>query len=138
MKKILVGVDNSPASHRALKWAYDEAERWGAELHVIHAWEGPSRLVARVATTEPREITEYDNAEILAAAMKELPTVKNVVVHPHLLEGDPSELLRREGKDADLIVIGAHGRHGFMEAMLGSVAYKLTHQSPCPVAVIRS
>lgn len=138
MKKIVVGVDSSPASHRALQWAYQEADRWGAELHVIHAWEGPSRPVARVAASEPRDVTEYDNAEILAAAMKELPKESTVAVHPLLLEGDPSEILRREGKDADLIVIGAHGHHGFMEAMLGSVAYKMTHQAPCPVAVVRA
>jgi nucleotide-binding universal stress UspA family protein len=137
MKKIVVGVDNSPSSHKALLWAYDEAERWGAELHIIHAWEGPSRPVARVAVTEPRDITEYDNAEILAAAMKEIPDGGKVSVHPHLYEGEPAELIRRESKDADLIVIGAHGRHGFREAMVGSVAYKLTHQAPCPVAVVR-
>ena len=138
MKKIVVGVDMSPSSHRALKWAYDEAERWGAELHVIHAWEGPSSPVRKVATTEPRDITEYDNAEILAAALKELPRTGSVSLHPELLEGDAAEILRREGKDADLLVIGAHGRHGFIEAMLGSVAYKLTHHAPCPVAVIRA
>jgi nucleotide-binding universal stress UspA family protein len=121
MKDIVVGVDGSPAGNAALAWAYDEAKLWGATLHVIHVREAAD---AAGADTE------------LSGALATLPRGDAVYLEARTVTGDAAEVIRAEGAKADLVVLGSHGRRGFVEALLGSVAYKLTHRAPCPVVVV--
>jgi len=122
MNDVVVGVDGSPAGDRALAWAYDEAKRWAATLHVVHVREGGD-----AASPD----------EALSMAMATLPAGDAVRVEARTLSGDPAECIRAEAAKADLVVLGSHGRRGLVEALLGSVAYKLTHRAPCPVVVVR-
>ncbi|WP_326639848.1 universal stress protein [Streptosporangium sp. NBC_01755] len=136
---ILVGVDGSQAALEAVSWAVREARLRGAELRVVHA------MVAW-----PLEMTEdapyadvgrwmRDGAMSMLTDALDRAREKDgrVKVEPLLLPGDPRDVLIEAAKDADLLVVGSHGRDGFSGMLLGSVALGVTGHSACPVAVIR-
>ncbi|HEY7627197.1 MAG TPA: universal stress protein [Ilumatobacteraceae bacterium] len=139
MKKIVVGVDGSPSSLRALEWAYNEALVAEGELTAVHGWiypyDGP-----RTSVSEPRTQMQLDAMEEIKASLDSLGTRLTggpVHVHARLLEQSPAEALLHESKDADLIVVGSRGRGAFRAALLGSVSRTVVQHAPCPVAVIR-
>jgi nucleotide-binding universal stress UspA family protein len=139
LRKIVVGIDGSPESMHALDWAYDEAERSGAELDVVHAWHYPYP----VSDESPREVRkpmETDATRELEASVSSLVERHrdgNVHVRSHLYEASPVDALLEEGNDADLIVVGCRGRGGLRSRLLGSVSRTTVQQAPCPVAVVR-
>jgi nucleotide-binding universal stress UspA family protein len=139
MKKIVVGVDGSAASLRALDWAYAEATMTGAELTVVHGWiypySGP-----RTSVSEPRTQMQLDAMQELKTSLESLGprmTGGPVHTHPKLSENSPADALLEEANDADLLVVGSRGRGGFRSMLLGSVSRTVVQHSPCPVAVIR-
>lgn len=140
MRRIVVGTDGSKAAERALDWAYDEAERWGAELEVVHAWSYPYGYGgARVTVEEPPELMKLDAARVLEESCTGLRARKGerVALHPRLLAGSPGRVLMDEANDADLLVVGSRGHGGFLSLLLGSTAHQVTRHAHCPVVVIR-
>jgi nucleotide-binding universal stress UspA family protein len=139
IRKVVVGVDGSPESLGAMEWAYDEAERCGATLTVLHAWLYPysSELTP---TTEMHRQMLIDATHELQSSVDQLGaklTDGSVEVKPLLSEKSPAESLLAEGADADLIVVGSRGRGGLRALVLGSVSRTVAQHSACPVAVIR-
>jgi nucleotide-binding universal stress UspA family protein len=139
MKKIVVGVDGSPGSLRALDWAFAEALLTGAELTVVHAWmypyAGPQESIS-----ELREQMGIDAMQELRSSFDSLGsrlTDGTVTVHPRLCESTPAEALLKEADHADLVVVGSRGRSGLRSLLLGSVSKTVLQDAPCPVAVIR-
>src|SRR5581483_1791904 len=53
------------------------------------------------------------------------------------LSGDPAEMIARAAADADLLIVGSHGRKGLQRFLLGSVSHAVTHSVSCPVLVVR-
>jgi nucleotide-binding universal stress UspA family protein len=146
MSKIIVGVDGSEQSRAALDWAWKEAKLWSAALHIVHAWVYPYGYGHRVTIAEPVELVKLDASHLLEHEVSELRARKGagdgdddgVEVHAHLIEGSPTEVILRESKDADLIVVGSRGRGGFLSLMLGSVAHQVSNHATCPVVVVRT
>lgn len=136
MSKIVVGIDGSPASERALDFACDEAKLWDAELHVVHAWSYPYHG-RRASAKEPRELMERDATEELDAAT-ERARLAGAVVVPHLTEGQAVAVLIEAAGDADLLVVGSHGHGSVIGSLLGSTSQAIVHRAPCPVAVVRT
>lgn len=135
MRKIVVGLDGSPDSLRALEWAYDEALSTGAEVAAVHAWIYPYS-----GQLEPRALMKLDAMEELQRGVKSLGsrlTDGSVQVHPRLSEKSAAGALLDEAHDADLIVVGSHGRGALRAALLGSVSRTVVQHATCPVAVIR-
>ena len=137
-KKIVVGVDGSPGSRRALEWAVREAARRDAELVVLHAWHFPS--AAYVPYVPASSITvgvmEEAGEKLLAemeAAMEIPPTLR---IRHLVVEGSAAPKLVHEAADADLLVVGSRGRGGFSGLLLGSVSQQCAHHAPCPVVII--
>jgi nucleotide-binding universal stress UspA family protein len=139
MRRIVVGVDGSPVSLGAMQWAYDEAERSGASLTVLHAWLYPysSELTP---TSEMHRQMLIDATHELQASVDELGaklTDGSVQVEPVVSEHSPAEALLTEAATADLLVVGSRGRGGLRTLLLGSVSRTVVQHCPCPVAVIR-
>src|SRR3954451_23942752 len=115
MTKIVVGIDGSESSQRALEWAASEARLRGSHLRVVHSW---LDVFVDGYFTAPaiyeREAIEEAGHELLEKAIASLPdgspelSVEGVLVH-----GQPEVVLLEEAKDADLIVVGSRGRGGF-------------------------
>lgn len=142
---IVVGVDGSPDSDRALAWAAHQAGLVGSRLHVVHAWEPPYAAPDSLAGTMP--FLAGDQAELAKHAQKilddsiarSIPTDTSLTVTSAVLEGYPSAVLTEvaSGDHAELLVIGTRGLGGFSSMLLGSVAHQCLHHAVCPVAVIR-
>lgn len=139
VRKVVVGTDGSPLADVALSWAYDTCARWGIDLTVTHAWDYPYQGI-RTNVSEGRDLVALDAATALRDAVARLRASKGdaVRIHAELREGVPRDELRAEAADADLLVVGSHGRSAVGRMVLGSVSASLVEHPPCPVAVIRA
>jgi nucleotide-binding universal stress UspA family protein len=134
---IVVGVDGSPASQHALRWAAAEAGRRGAVLDVVHAWMTPYPLDPPDYFTDPAPF-EARGAEVLehALASLTLPDPTPTDFRPVLVQEYPSKALLQAAEGAALLVVGSRGRGGFSGLLLGSVSQNCVQHAPCPVAVV--
>jgi nucleotide-binding universal stress UspA family protein len=139
VRKVVVGTDGTPLADVAMAWAYDTCARWGIDLTVTHAWDYPYQGV-RTTVSEGRDLVALDAATALRDAVGRLRASKGDVVriHAELREGIPRDELHAEAADADLLVVGSHGRSAVGRMVLGSVSASLVEHPPCPVAVIRA
>ncbi|PVZ06407.1 universal stress protein [Actinomycetospora cinnamomea] len=127
--RVLVGLDGSPESERALTTAL--------------ALLGPQRGMVVLAEVVPYEAADDDTREVLDAATRRLATAaarasaRGITVHHEVLAGSPGAALRRfaEEQDMDLLVVGRRGR-GLSRRLLGSVSADAVHHSPVPVLVV--
>ncbi|UGT67817.1 universal stress protein [Nocardia gipuzkoensis] len=129
---VVVGVDGSPSSVHAVEVAFDQAAFRGAELITVHTWSGFLRF------SSPADMQE-EGEELLSRSLAgygerypEVP-VRRIVV-----EDRPAERLLEVGQNAQLIVVGSHGRGGFAGMTLGSVGQAVLHAAEVPVIIARS
>ncbi len=141
MPGIIVGVDGSGHSQRALVWAMKEATLRHAPLTVLTVHEtirgyfGTAAIIPRDAelTEKAREAAQAEVEKVLAGLGESRPesvTVKAV-------NGFPVEELIKAGHDADMIVLGSRGVGGFTQLMLGSVTSQVAHHATCPVLIVQ-
>ena len=144
MSGILVGVDGSDYSRRALSWAMREAAHHHVPLTVMTVHSGPVRPATEIYWNIPDLPDRSFDPQPLRTALQEMTDAvakENGETPPEITmkvaQGDPAEELVRASKDAELIVVGSHGRGAFAQLLMGSVSSKLTHHAACPVVVIR-
>ena len=143
MKSILVGVDGSECSLRALDFAAEEAALRDVPLRIICAWEMPE--VAFAVSAYPEEILteilagiQEDARAIVAEAKTRVAELKPALtVKTKVVKGHPGPMIVKEAKDAVLVVVGNRGRGGVASVLLGSVSHHVVHLAPCPVTVVR-
>jgi len=136
---ILVPTDFSDHSDKAVQYGVELAQKFGASLHVIHAYE-----TVPIAYGEAGYVPVETPAEVKQAATEHLNNMEiagddGLSVHREVIEGHPFvEIVRyAKEKSADLIVLGTHGRGAIAHMLLGSVAEKVVRKAPCPVLVVR-
>lgn len=134
---IVVGVDGSEPSRRALRWAADQAKLTGAELTVVTTWEYPPTL-----GWAPPYPSDFDPNADAEKAVREtidavLGTDPGVVVHVRVTEGHPAFVLTESAKGAELLVVGSRGHGAFAGMLLGSVSEYSAAHAQCPVVVVR-
>jgi len=137
-KHILVPIDFSEPSKRALKLASQVAGNFDANLTLVHVCETPA--YAGVSGSSPDFIASLEKSaaraleEIVEPLRRKLPGTTSVI-----RTGIPWQeiLLAARDANADLIVVGTHGRTGFARAWLGSVAEKVVRLSHIPVLTVR-
>jgi nucleotide-binding universal stress UspA family protein len=144
MPGIVVGVDGSDHSHRALIWAIRQAAQQQVPLTVLAVRPDPVRPVTGVYwgvhayPEDPHnpEVAQKAIQGIVEQAGKEIgETAPQVTVN--VVTGDPAEELINASRDASMIVVGSRGSGGFASLLMGSVSSKVTHHAACPVVVIR-
>jgi nucleotide-binding universal stress UspA family protein len=145
---VLVGVDDSAASHAALAFAIDEARLRGAKVVALHAWTfvpaapvGEPGMVAMLADDLPTELDaerQAAQARLDAAIGRVPPGAPPVELEARLVEGDAGDALVSEGAEADLIVVGSRGRGGLASAILGSTSQHVVRHARCPVIVVKA
>ena len=142
-KQIVVGVDGSPHSRKALEWAGDEAVRHGSELVLLTAYLAPppppsSGTVAFQAAINSSEAANEAAKQLLMDTIRDvLGEDPPVLVHPRVKEGNAAELLIDLSEDADVLVVGTRGHGGFAEMLLGSVSQNVAAHAKCTVVVVR-
>ena len=139
--KIVVGVDGSPSSRSALRWAVRQAALTGGTVDVVMAWHLP--MVLRTSAWAPIYVDE--GASVEQAARETLDAVIREEVDPasrdrvtsRVAEGHPAQVLIDATAGADLLVVGNRGHRTFTDALLGSVGQYCIHHAHCPVLIIR-
>jgi nucleotide-binding universal stress UspA family protein len=137
-RPVVVGVDGSSGSHRALEWGLREAlvRETGVRVVTVWAWDGelgsPVPL-QRVGDLEgrARQLQQTLLTRVLAEFGRPVPSVQAEVV-----QGDAASRLVEQSHDAALLVLGSrgHGRH--RHARIGSVAGVCMRHAACPVVVV--
>jgi nucleotide-binding universal stress UspA family protein len=137
MGRIVVGVDSSKTSLKALRWALEEARLRGAGLQLVHAFPRPELVGMTMVVTLPSDDELRDaSAQVLSEALEAIGGAGDVPVTTHVGAGGPASVLVETAHDADLLVIGSRGLGGFRGMLLGSVTQQVIAHAPCPVVVI--
>ncbi|ROP35601.1 universal stress protein [Saccharothrix texasensis] len=144
--RVVVGVDGSEPSDRAIAFAADHAARHGGSLVGVHATTGlpvdaltPGGAWGQGMGFE-LDVEQLEGAaETLIARSFEAPLAR----HPELRvervvsPARPAQALVEAAEGAALLVVGSHGHGAVRRALLGSVSHAMLHHAPCPVAVVR-
>ncbi len=139
---ILVGVDGSESSKKALQKAIDLAKALNATLHIVSVVK-PIELAA-IDYIPPEDIEEYEHEQIekikpCLNEAKKLAEENGLKPKVKILEGDPAEELMDYADDnnCDLIVVGYRGKGGFKRLLLGSTANNLVKYANQSVLVVK-
>jgi nucleotide-binding universal stress UspA family protein len=136
---IVVGVDGSAGSRRALAWALDEARLRKATLRVVHAWGMPygPAAVGHAPLPEPTlyEAAHRGAEHALGEALAGIDA-RGVTVESVLVEAVPAAGLLHASADADLLVVGTRGHGGFVGMLLGSVGHHVSQHAHWPVVIV--
>jgi nucleotide-binding universal stress UspA family protein len=136
---VVVGVDGSKYSAKAIDFAFDQAESLHAQVVAVHAWTSPYLTYA-----DGESMLEYDEekvceesrllvAESVAGAATDHPDVQWTT---ELAMGTAAQILVRRSETADLVVVGSRGHGGFTGLLLGSVGQSVLHHTHCPIAIV--
>jgi nucleotide-binding universal stress UspA family protein len=142
-RRVIVGLDDSDASERALELAAGIADTAKAPLHIVRVAKPVSMEAwtyvetAKGGTEETHALREHAGATVARAAAHVAATHPDVAVETEVLYGDPGHVLADLAEDAGLVVVGSRGRGGFTGLLLGSVSHTVIHQASCPVMVVR-
>ncbi len=138
--RILCPVDFSETSERALQYAVALARQFGAGIHLVHVWQMPVYAFPDGAVIlGPDVVAEITNEmqrslDAMIARHKE----PELVIEGHLMQGVPDREVARMANqlNAELIVMGTHGRTGISHMLLGSVAERVVRTSTVPVLTV--
>ena len=135
-KKILFPTDFSTASDAALVHAENLAKQSSAELLILHIEEPP---LAYGGGELYYGLPEPSSERILEMLSDVCPSDHQLSFEHRLVMGDPAtEIVRiAEEEQAELIVLGTHGRTGLSRILMGSVAEAVVRHAPCPVLIYR-
>jgi len=148
INKVLVAIDGSENSDRALDFALDLAEKYGATITVLNVSEPPTMGAVPM---EPMNISGESmilfakdlgkfHEEILNKAVAHAKLVKpSMSVLSKLRDGDPALEIVAAAKDEgfDIVVVGHRGSGRMREMFLGNISEKVAHLAPCPVVIVR-
>lgn len=132
---VVVGIDGSPESLAALRWALTQGVTLGGSVEVVHSYlpqtltdftfGSPHELHTRSVCMVQEEVT---------AALAEMTTQPAVLQSS--LPGGPAAILLERAEYASLLVLGAHGRTALRDIVLGEVSATVIRHAPCPVVIV--
>lgn len=139
LKKILVPIDFSKFSAKALRYAEELAEKFHAEVHLLHAFETVPIMNGEGVYFPPDVAAQEEEASRKLLDEQEVNVPDTVAVVRKLNHGHPFVEIVRYAKEneVDLIIMGTHGRGAIAHMLLGSVAEKVVRKAPCPVLTVR-
>ena len=144
ISRILVPTDFSATSDEALAFAKTLAGRFGASLHLVHAFEDPftaAAFASEAYSTLPLTLRDDMVREAERRLADRLPEDQKVLFNgtTEIVAGTPTKTITEYAATlgADLIVMGTHGRSGVAHLLLGSVAERVVRQAAAPVLTIR-
>lgn len=164
MQGIVVGVDGSAPSRRALRWALEEARTRGARLTVVRVYDPPTEPAtpsltgslayspsylgaAQSQQLSPQALRQrelnWEHARMRAEQevhrmLTDLNAAAVDVETAVIADRRAARVLLDFARTADLVVVGSRGRGGFSGLLLGSVSQQVAQHSPCPVVVVPS
>ncbi|MEV8099895.1 universal stress protein [Kitasatospora sp. NPDC085879] len=137
---IVVGVDGSEQSRRALRWAVHQAGLTGATIRAVIAWEPPfTGWGADVPASGEKAMNDIATRVLAESVEKVAGTEPAVEISTTVARGTPAQVLLSAASEEDvvLLVVGSRGIGGFAGALLGSVGQHCAQHAPCPVLIVR-
>jgi nucleotide-binding universal stress UspA family protein len=137
MSGIVVGVDGSPHSQKALDWAMTEAALRNVHLTVLAVAPAAASIWGITGQFSPSQETQ----DKIKQAAKEVVD-ETISRHGHqdvtlqAVSGVPADELVKASQDADLLVVAARGAGGFARLRMGSVSEQVSHHATCPVVIV--
>ncbi|MCW7942986.1 universal stress protein UspA [Streptomyces hygroscopicus] len=135
--RVVVGVDGSPSSHAALRWAVRYADLIGGTVDAVAAWDLPGAYGWSALAVD----ADFDEASARQRLNQELNDVLGAEgaasVRALLVCGNTVDVLLTAAEEAEALVVGSRGRGGFARALLGSVSQHVAHHARCPVVIVR-
>lgn len=137
-RTIVVGVDGSEGSERALEWCAVHAPKLDAEVVAVHAFHAPYAYPALDVPSMPVEVDEWRKEARRLLETEWTAALEGVPHRTVLVEGPSGRCVSETADDlgADLIVAGSRGRGGVAELVLGSVSHYLAHHARRPVLIV--
>lgn len=141
MAGIVVGIDGSAVSQRALDWAVREAALRQTQLTVLAVHQVAASSLTGRAMTTPEDAPDVDAARQAAQELT-TKTISQLGAQPptvavEAVSGLPAQELIKASQGADLLVVGSRGAGGFAALLVGSVSSQVVAHAACPVVVIR-
>ncbi|HSP74528.1 MAG TPA: universal stress protein [Gaiellaceae bacterium] len=140
MKTIVVGIDGSAGSVRALEFALAEARLRGSKLKAVEVWHIPASVYSggglAPVVTDPDEFEGFAKERLDEVLQSVAAQAEGVEVERIVREGQPAEVLVEAAEDAELLVVGSRGLGGFRGLLLGSVGQQCAHHARCPVVIV--
>ncbi|HQR79216.1 MAG TPA: universal stress protein [Actinomycetota bacterium] len=136
---VVVGYDGSEYSEWAVRKAVEEARSRGLALEVVTVWDQPTvdLGMGSGAVIDPN-LSDVVAQRAAAIAAEGAALVAGVDVTATALAGPAAAALVDRGRDAELLVVGSHGRHAVADMLLGGVSRQVATHARCPVMVVRS
>ena len=133
--RIVVGVDGSPASELALRWALNQGALTGAAVEAVNAWQVPQVPGGRVSMMG----VDFSaiSKEILRDAVAAVGASPGSVTE-RTVQGHPAQVLVDASDGAELLVVGNRGHGGFTGMLLGSVSGQVLAHARCPTVIVRT
>ena len=142
---LLVAVDGSKQSEKALILACHLALHDDAEVHIVHAPEvlqHPAMMtwgIGAVSMEDSREELDATGSQVVEHAVSAARDLGVTKVHGHVVRGEPTRAIIRQSEalGVDVIVIGCRGLGNLSGLVMGSVSHKITHSAKCGVITVR-
>ena len=133
--EVVVGLDGSPQSRQALRWAAQLARTFGAPISVVTAWDYPTvyGLASPLASWNPEDDMRHVQDEEIAAVFGDDPPRD---LHRVLRPGSTAHVLLEASEGALVLVVGSRGHGGFVGLLLGSVSAAVAEHASCPVLIV--
>lgn len=134
--RIVVGVDGSASSNKALEWAATQAEKTGAALEIVTSWQWPQSYGVPLPLTEdfdPAAVAKQVNSAAFDLVRKDHSGVE---VRSSIAEGHAGQVLTEMSADADMLVVGSRGHSEIVGLLLGSTSEYCVAHGQCPVVVL--
>jgi nucleotide-binding universal stress UspA family protein len=141
--RMIVGVDGSPSSLAALRWASENAKKLECLIEVICTWEEyiPSGELLASGMAPGLVIPEMTPEELALDVLREstkevFGETRSDEVTIRVIKGEPSRVLIRESENATMLVLGSRGHGKLHDLVLGSVSSSCVAKAKCPVVVL--
>jgi nucleotide-binding universal stress UspA family protein len=139
---VVVGVDGSPESVAALRWAARYATATGARVRALLAWHYPGAVGGPPPGMAPETVHDQTEAQMHATLDAAIATAyqgqEAAAVEKGTVYGHPAQALVEASREADLLVVGHQGHGGFTGMLVGSVSIHCVTGAFCPVVVVRA
>jgi nucleotide-binding universal stress UspA family protein len=137
---IVVGIDGSPASVEALKWALAEAKARNVWVSVVHTWQIPVTYATQMWVVPDIDQLQHAADSVVTATVAKATEGEDLnrlpAIHRTVKEGLPAAVLLSQSDEAELVVVGSRGHGGFVGLLLGSVATHVVNHAKCPAVVV--
>lgn len=136
MKHVVVGIDGSPESMAAARWAGREAAVRGVGLRLLNVWQAPVGSVQ--FAPDPEQLRFWEEARLRDAAKQLKERHPSLAVTMQQVAGTPMNVLLEAAATSEMVVLGSHGLGGISGFLYGSAGLHVLARSDQPVVLVRA